>query len=72
MVLALNPDFESYVARSFAFRPSTGFTGVMLALHTCRSVTVYGFGQADQKGEGAAAAALDWPRLTDRAVYPAR
>lgn len=39
------------MAKSFAFKPSTGLYGVMLALHSCRSVTVYGFLDITRRGE---------------------
>lgn len=39
------------MAKSFAFKPSTGFYGIMLALHSCRAVTAYGFLDITRRGE---------------------
>ncbi|XP_019713709.1 CMP-N-acetylneuraminate-beta-galactosamide-alpha-2,3-sialyltransferase 1-like [Hippocampus comes] len=53
LVMALNPAFIAYVHRTWLRRsagyPSTGFLAVILALHICREVRVFGYG-ADSDG----------------------
>uniref|UniRef100_A0A3B3ZYA4 CMP-N-acetylneuraminate-beta-galactosamide-alpha-2,3-sialyltransferase 2 n=1 Tax=Periophthalmus magnuspinnatus TaxID=409849 RepID=A0A3B3ZYA4_9GOBI len=52
-VLVLSPDFFRYVhehwTQSHGRYPSTGFTAVIYALHTCDQVSLFGFG-ADSDG----------------------
>ncbi|NXN13844.1 SIA4B sialyltransferase, partial [Indicator maculatus] len=52
-VLILSPAFLKYVQDSWMQRrgryPSTGFTALLFALHTCQQVSVFGFG-ADGEG----------------------
>ena len=50
-ILTLDPDFEDYVRQSFSFEPRSGLFGIMLAIHVCRSVEIYGFGQSEPQGE---------------------
>ncbi|GAB4819905.1 hypothetical protein N2152v2_006951 [Parachlorella kessleri] len=49
-LFSLDPDFEAYMTRSFSFAPSQGLFGVVLALQTCRRVTLYGFGLSRAQG----------------------
>eukprot|EP00887_Chlorella_sp_A99_P003756 scaffold7.g3756.t1 len=49
-ILTLDPDFEDYVRQSFSFEPRSGLFGIMLAIHVCRSVEIFGFGQGAQQG----------------------
>ena len=49
-VAPLDPDFEDYLTRGFAFAPSQGLAGLVAALHACRAVTAYGFGLSAQHG----------------------
>ncbi|XP_059899364.1 CMP-N-acetylneuraminate-beta-galactosamide-alpha-2,3-sialyltransferase 1-like isoform X1 [Gadus macrocephalus] len=53
LVRILNPQFIKYVyevwLRNSGGYPSTGFLGLMLAIHICEEVNVFGFG-ADQNG----------------------
>lgn len=62
-VLPLDPEFEDYMTRSFSFAPSQGLYGVVLALHVCRSVTLYGFGLSAQQGGwvGRGWGGVGWP-----------
>ncbi|XP_054029351.1 CMP-N-acetylneuraminate-beta-galactosamide-alpha-2,3-sialyltransferase 2 [Dryobates pubescens] len=52
-VLILSPAFLKYIQDSWTQRrgryPSTGFTALLFALHTCQQVSVFGFG-ADGEG----------------------
>ncbi|NXK46217.1 SIA4B sialyltransferase, partial [Chauna torquata] len=52
-VLILSPAFLMYIHENWMQHhgryPSTGFTALLFALHTCRQVSVFGFG-ADSKG----------------------
>ncbi|NXC43304.1 SIA4B sialyltransferase, partial [Penelope pileata] len=52
-VLILSPAFLKYIHENWLQHrgryPSTGFTALLFALHTCRQVSVFGFG-ADSKG----------------------
>ncbi|NXF09129.1 SIA4B sialyltransferase, partial [Smithornis capensis] len=52
-VLILSPAFLKYIhdkwTRHQGRYPSTGFTALLFALHTCQQVSVFGFG-ADQEG----------------------
>ncbi|KAK7898792.1 hypothetical protein WMY93_019645 [Mugilogobius chulae] len=53
LVMAVNPGFIKYVHRSWLSRrgryPSTGFMTLVLAMHICDEVNVFGFG-ADKNG----------------------
>lgn len=49
-VASLDPDFEDYAARAFAFAPTQGLYGLLAALHVCRRVVLYGFGLSQQHG----------------------
>lgn len=49
-VHVLHPDFESYLRSNFDFEPDAGLAGLLLALHRCRKVTVYGFSLIDEPG----------------------
>ncbi|CAL8296731.1 unnamed protein product [Lota lota] len=53
LVMILNPEFIKYVyeiwLKNNGRYPSTGFLGLMLAIHICDEVNVFGFG-ADQNG----------------------
>ena len=40
---SLNPDFLQYLTQSFSFVPSVRLMGVILALHRCSKVSLYGF-----------------------------
>ncbi|XP_009578623.1 PREDICTED: CMP-N-acetylneuraminate-beta-galactosamide-alpha-2,3-sialyltransferase 2-like, partial [Fulmarus glacialis] len=52
-VLILSPAFLKYIHDNWTQRhgryPSTGFTALLFALHTCQQVSVFGFG-ADSEG----------------------
>ncbi|XP_071615966.1 CMP-N-acetylneuraminate-beta-galactosamide-alpha-2,3-sialyltransferase 2-like isoform X3 [Heliangelus exortis] len=52
-VLILSPAFLKYIHDNWTQRhgryPSTGFTALLFALHTCQRVSVFGFG-ADREG----------------------
>ena len=61
-LFSLDPDFEGYMTRSFSLAPSQGLFGLVLALQTCRAVTLYGFGLARAQGE-AVGAAWKWRGL---------
>lgn len=53
LVMILNPEFIKYVYEIWLEKngryPSTGFLGLVLAMHICDEVNVFGFG-ADQNG----------------------
>ncbi|KAJ3609662.1 hypothetical protein NHX12_024178 [Muraenolepis orangiensis] len=53
LVMILNPEFMKYVYEIWLANngsyPSTGFLGLMLAMHICDEVSVFGFG-VDQNG----------------------
>ncbi|KAM9777183.1 CMP-N-acetylneuraminate-beta-galactosamide-alpha-2,3-sialyltransferase 1-like isoform X2 [Syngnathus typhle] len=54
LVMVINPGFIAYVYHTWMGKrehkyPSTGFLAVILALHTCEEVSVFGFG-ADSDG----------------------
>lgn len=40
--LILHPSFGDYMEDNFAFQPGSDLYAVMIGLHVCRSVTVYG------------------------------
>ncbi|XP_056442807.1 CMP-N-acetylneuraminate-beta-galactosamide-alpha-2,3-sialyltransferase 1-like isoform X1 [Gadus chalcogrammus] len=54
LVMVLNPNFISYVHHDWLGRkgkyPSSGFLGLMVAMHICDEVNVFGFG-ADRNGD---------------------
>lgn len=52
-LLATDPDFENWVAGSFAFDPGAELKGALLALHVCRHVTLFGVGLGREQGVGA-------------------
>ncbi|KAK3279240.1 hypothetical protein CYMTET_12860, partial [Cymbomonas tetramitiformis] len=39
----LSPDFHQYIDRSFQFLATSGLLGIVIALHKCVSVNLYGF-----------------------------
>ncbi|GHP04063.1 beta-galactoside alpha-2,6-sialyltransferase 2 [Pycnococcus provasolii] len=39
----LNPNWHMYMDQTFRFLSTSGFNGIMLGLHVCQSVTLYGF-----------------------------